>query len=126
MDWGYITGFFDADGSLTLLKKENRVYPCVTFHNTSLSVLKSIQTHLVQTLDTLGYIQMYVPSKDNHEVMFNLKYSYYKSCLPVLSNMDIVHPKKKYRKSVVFQLDQARKLKKEKLYRNLVKEFYQT
>jgi len=48
-NWGYVAGFLDADGSLTLMKRLNRnkrtsrLEPRITFHNSCKPALEQIQ-----------------------------------------------------------------------------------
>ncbi len=104
MDWAYISGFFDADGSLTLIKKGDRVYPSVNFHNTSFELIKELQVTIFKEIDTDGYIYTYIPKNENHQVQYTLKYSYFKTALKVLDCLQPHHPKKKHRKEIVYKI----------------------
>ncbi len=126
MDWAYISGFFDADGSLTLIKKNQRVYPSVNFHNTSLKTINTLRDFIFSSVDILGYIATYIPKNTNHEIQHTLRYTYYKSAIPVLDQMQIIHPKKKHRKEIVYSLNSARVFKKPKKYKKLAEEFFNT
>ena len=60
MDWSYISGFFDADGSISLVKKNqnNNTNKSIqiSFHNTQLSILEEIKNFIDMDLNIKGFI----------------------------------------------------------------------
>ena len=98
MDWNYITGFFDADGSITLTcpnKGKNKTLQ-LSFHNNELEILKSIQKFILDDLGIKGFISKKLPKKDNHNIAYDLKYNYI-SALKVANKISSLHPKKSHR-----------------------------
>ena len=80
----------------------------------------------MEELDIIGYLSFYIPESDRHQIQYTLKYSYYKSSIPVLDKLEISHPKKKHRKNIVNLLDKVRKEKRaDKIYKTLIEEFYE-
>lgn len=58
MNWKYISGFFDADGSITLTrntKNSNKTIQ-VSFHNNELDILEKIKTFIFENLNVNGSI----------------------------------------------------------------------
>ena len=108
MNWHYISGFIDADGSIILFKQSNRYYPRIGFHNTCLEILVKIEEFILKKLNIKGTISHYLPKTDNGEVQYTLTYSSYKSVLPILARLHLRHPKKNFRKNTIDLLNRAR------------------
>ncbi len=108
MNWHYISGFIDADGSIILFKQGNRYYPRIGFHNTCLEILVKIEEFILKKLNIKGTISSYLPKTDHGEVQYTLTYSSYKSVLPILARLQLRHPKKNYRKNTIDLLNRAR------------------
>lgn len=123
MTWNYMSGFVDADGSLVLFKQNGRYYPRIGFHNTCLEILVQIEQFIARKLNLRGTLTHYLPRTDNGEVQYTLTYSSYKTVLPILNRLELKHPKKLYRKKLIFQLDAARRNKKENEYIQIADEF---
>lgn len=98
MNWDYVSGFFDADGSVTLVNLSNSKNKTIqlSFHNNELSILNSIKTFIDSEIGCNGVISTKKPRKINHSVSFDLKYSY-SSALDVANRISTIHPKKKHR-----------------------------
>ena len=93
-DWNYISGFFDADGSVQLNKihKNQLPSPVITFHNNEKSILISIEKYIREKLKIKGTI---VSKKKNGYVdQYELRYSYFSKCLTLMDYLTIYHPKK--------------------------------
>jgi len=98
MNWDYITGFFDADGSVTAIsnnKGKNKTIQ-VSFHNNERTILEEIQKFILIDIGVKGFISKKDKLKEHHGVSFELKYSY-QSGLKVANKLMSIHPKKKHR-----------------------------
>lgn len=78
MNLDYISGFFDADGSVGLYRFVRGGYriPCVTFHNTDLSLIKEIRTFFLENHGFRGSLSTKKPTKKTHSISYDLTYSY--------------------------------------------------
>ena len=108
MNWHYISGFVDADGSITLIKQKGRYYPRIGFHNTCLEILVQIEKFIKLKLNINGTLTHYLPRTDEGEVQYTLTYSSYKSVLPILARLTLKHPKKMYRVRIIDKVNKAR------------------
>ena len=98
MTWEYITGFFDADGSITCTapnRGKNKTIQ-VSFHNNEISILEEIKDFIQQELNVKGHISKKSKQKENHHDSYDLKYVFL-SALKVVNKMQSIHPKKKHR-----------------------------
>lgn len=98
MNWKYISGFFDADGSVTLAthtRGKNRTLQ-VSFHNNELTILKEIQAYIYEQLNLKGSISTKKARKNTHQDSYDLKYSY-SGAMQVANKLDSMHPKKVHR-----------------------------
>lgn len=102
MSIDYISGFFDADGSILIANsRKNSPYKTIsiTFTNTELQIIQNIQTYLLQQYNVKGYISKKTPKKSNHKTCYSLSYPYTSAeilCRILKSN----HPKKAHRINV--------------------------
>ncbi len=77
MNWSYISGFFDADGSIQL----NRIHrnqlpsPVMTFHNNERVILELIKAFIYDELNVNGTIV--TKKKEGYADQFELRYSYF-------------------------------------------------
>jgi len=106
MNWQYITGFFDADGSVTLVKlsKGENKSPQVSFHNNELDILTSIQEFIEKELDIKGYISTKKKAKEHHNQSYELKYVHFPKCNKIGNALECIHPKKDKRFKVISEL----------------------
>lgn len=98
MNWEYISGFFDADGSVTATspqKGKNKTIQ-ISFHNTELSILEEIRSFILEELEIKGTISVKKTSNPNWNTSYDLKYLY-QNGLKVANKMNSFHPKKKHR-----------------------------
>lgn len=99
MNWEYISGFFDADGSVTLVKvgsKNEKKTLQISFSNNEKGILKKIERFIHNELGFSGSISVKSARKPSHKDSYELKYVY--SQAHVLSkNIKSHHPKKKHR-----------------------------
>ena len=132
MNWEYISGFFDADGCITLTAKssgKNKTIQ-ISFHNNELEILQEIQSFILQELNVKGHISLKKARKEQHKDSYDLKYVY-QNGLKVANMLNLKHPKKK-RKIEIYNLIQ-RKTKRNGKYNeqellernNLEKAFFQ-
>ena len=107
MSWDYISGFFDADGSLTLSinKAQQSKTIQLSFHNNELSILHEIRQFIENELNIKGSIATKLPKKDVHNVAYDLKYVYYSKVNRILSHINSKHPKKSHRIKISFALE---------------------
>jgi len=58
MNWDYISGFLDADGSVQLIKihKNQLPSPVITFHNNERELLECIEKYIYNQLNVKGTI----------------------------------------------------------------------
>lgn len=104
----YIAGFFDADGYITLAKKNSNQNPTVTvgFTNCVRPILERIQKHLLTELSVKGTISKKTAREENHNDSYDLKYVGLVKSIQVLSYLPITHPKKSKRLKVAIQIKQ--------------------
>lgn len=98
MNWQYISGFFDADGSVSLINaNKNKLKALqISFHNNELSILQEIQSFIFNELNIKGAIIIKKAKKENHHDAYDLKYTY-DNALILSSYLTSKHPKKQYR-----------------------------
>lgn len=96
MNWDYITGFFDADGSICLVKasKNRKKSPQISFHNNELNILIEIQEFIQNELDIKGFISMKKKAKEHHSQQYDLKYEGFPKCIAIGKNLKSIHYKK--------------------------------
>ena len=98
MNWEYISGFFDADGSVSAMsarKTENKTLQ-LSFHNNELTILQEIQAFIYKELNLKGKISLKKSKNVNHQDAYELRYLYTQA-LSVGNRMSILHPKKAHR-----------------------------
>ena len=98
MNWNYISGFFDADGSTSIIaesSKRNKSLQ-VSFHNNERIILETIQKFIFDELGFNGTISLKKSKNINHQDAYDLKYKY-RQALEVANKMTILHPKKVHR-----------------------------
>lgn len=98
MNWNYITGFFDADGSVTAVsnnKGKNKTLQ-VSFHNNELNILEEIRNFIIKDIDVIGSISLKKAKKETHQDSYDLKYSY-RNALKVANKLNTIHLKKNHR-----------------------------
>ena len=98
MNWGYISGFFDADGSITLAKNQSNANKTIqlSFHNNEIVILEEIRNFIQKELGLNGVISIKRARKISHQDSYDLKYVY-KKALIIANNLNISHPKKIHR-----------------------------
>lgn len=104
MNFGYISGFFDADGSISLLsihKNENKTLQ-LSFSNNEREILERIQNFLENEMGLKGSISKKRARKDGHSDNFELKYTR-NAALELADKLECYHPKKKFRMMVALK-----------------------
>ena len=109
MDWNYVSGFFDADGSISLVKKyskgnANKTIQ-ISFHNTELTILEEIRDFISSEIGVIGRISVKKPKKDNHSVSYDLKYVQHRGYV-VSTYINSRHPKKIERIKIYKQIQE--------------------
>jgi hypothetical protein len=103
MNTQWLSGFFDADGYITLVKSNKSdvaKHVAVGFTNTEKSILLEIQSYITSKYNLKGYISTKKIKKENHKTGYDLKYSF-DNGLSLIFLVNTIHPKKKHRKKVV-------------------------
>lgn len=103
MNWEYITGFFDADGSVTIsaLGKGRNKAPQIAFHNNELDILVKIQSFIFDKLSIKGHISTKKKVKEHHGQAYDLKYVNFPKCLMIIENIKSNHQKKVRRFQII-------------------------
>lgn len=96
MNWEYITGFFDADGSITLTKNQKNRHksPQISFHNNEIDILLDIQEFIYKELNIKGFISKKRKAKEHHGQQYDLKYEGFPKCVKLSKNIKSIHFKK--------------------------------
>lgn len=109
MTWEYISGFFDADGSVSLCGSQTnrRKSPQVSFHNNELTILVEIRNFIQKELGVSGSMSKRKKKKEHHGQQYDLKYVDFPKCVAILSKISTAHPKKKHRIEVIMELSKV-------------------
>lgn len=102
----YISGFFDADGSVTMSKNsKNAKYKTlkIDFTNTQLEILLEIQKYLLDTYGLKLYIVTKPSKKDAWSESYTLSSSSNGTCYKLCEIIDSHHPKKRHRINTVLK-----------------------
>jgi hypothetical protein len=96
MNWNYISGFFDADGSISYVvnTKNKPKIPQISFHNCKLEILEQIKDFIQTDLGIKGFITVKKSYKENHNTAYDLKYSHLPKCLLLSTKLKSYHPSK--------------------------------
>ncbi len=106
MNWEYIAGFFDADGSVTIAKcsKGRQRSPQISFHNNEIDILIAIQAFIFKELSIKGHISRKKKAKEHHGQQYDLKYVNFPKCIKLVNNINTIHSKKKNRFGIISKL----------------------
>ena len=98
MNWNYINGFFDADGSICLTKNHSMGQKTIqlSFHNNDLNILECIRIFIKNELGINGTISIKLPKKANHNIAYDLSYLQQKA-YKICDNLSCVHLLKKHK-----------------------------
>lgn len=110
MNWNYISGFFDADGSISYVRPGvgKRKTIQISFHNNEKVILDDIRSFIESELGCKGGLSLKRARKDTHQDSYDLKY-YYQSAYSLCRILDPLHPKKKHRCNIGSQIGFATK-----------------
>lgn len=106
MNLDYISGFFDADDSITMCynKKSDKFRSIkIDFTNTQLNLLKNIQSFLLNKYNLKLSISTKPARKSNHAISYSLSISSNQACYKLCTLLNSIHPKKKHRINVVLK-----------------------
>lgn len=106
MNLNYISGFFDADGSITLGKslKTNKYKSIkIDFTNTELGLLHEIQKFLINNYQLKLYISTKPAKKENHSISYSLSCTGNQKCIKLCKLLDSHHPKKLHRINTILK-----------------------
>jgi hypothetical protein len=111
MNWNYISGFFDADGSISLsaINKGKNKTAVLSFHNNERCILEEIQNFILLETNVKGFITHKKPKKENHSDSYSLNYSYLKKVIEVSKHIKSFHPKKIHRLKTIMLLKEKTK-----------------
>ena len=106
MNLHYISGFFDADGSITLSKQARTdKYKSIKldFTNTNPAILYEIKNYLYDNYQIPTYISTKPSKKENHAIGYTLSTNSNQSSLKLCRLLDSHHSKKKHRINTVLK-----------------------
>lgn len=106
MNWEYITGFFDADGYITICKqtKSEHGSPVLGFTNTKLTILTEIQLFILNNTGIKGIICKKTSKNEKHNDSYDLKYAGYNKIEILKLHIKSIHPKKIKRLELLTEL----------------------
>lgn len=106
MNWDYISGFFDADGSITFLSSHKGKPKTIVlyFTNTERIILEKIESFIRKETNCKGFISTKKAYKNNHKISYSLQYPYLTKTLPILEKMKLLHPNRKRKSDLAFYL----------------------
>lgn len=106
MTLDYISGFFDADGSITMCRSnKNDIYKAIKidFANTHLSILLEIQKYLLDNHNLKSHISTKSIRKVNHSISYTLSVGSNQKCLQLCRLLNSHHPIKKHRINTILK-----------------------
>lgn len=102
----YISGFFDADGSITMSRDtKNCIFRTIKidFTNTYLEILKDIQKYLFEKYNLKLFISKKPARKENHSVSYTLSSTSNIVCYKLCEIIKSHHPKKLHRINTILK-----------------------
>lgn len=101
----YISGFFDADGYVTLVKmaKNRRRTIVIGFTNNKIDILEDIKSFL-ETSGASGIISTKKPRSANHQTSYDLKFVGFNNAKKLIPIINTRHSKKKSRFELIDEL----------------------
>lgn len=106
MTLDYISGFFDADGSITMCKnnKSDKYRSIkIDFTNTKLSILLDIQKFLLENYNLKLSISSKPAKKINHSIGYSLSLGGNQKCIELCKLINSIHPIKKHRINTILK-----------------------
>lgn len=104
MNLDYISGFFDADGSITLCHMDSSPYRTIKidFTNVEICILKEIQNFLQQNYNIKTNISVKPPKKESHQTSYALSATY-RAAFDLCTLLKSKHPKKLHRINTILK-----------------------
>jgi len=124
MNLDYISGFFDADGSITMVKhSKNDKYKSIKidFTNTYIQILYEIQDYLLINHSIKTYISTKPSKKVNHSIGYTLSCSSSQQCIKICKLLKSKHPKKIHRINTIIKYHDKVTIKNGKYSTNQIK-----
>ena len=106
MTLDYISGFFDADGSITMSKNsKNDKYRTIKidFTNTKLNILLDIQKYLLDNYNLKLSISTKLSKQLNHSTGYSLSLNSNQKCLQLCKLLKSIHPIKLHRINTILK-----------------------
>lgn len=106
MNLQYISGFFDADGSITMSynsKKDKFKTIKIDFTNVELNILLQIQKFLIDNYNLKLFISTKPAKKITHSTSYVLSVSSNQQCIKLCKLLDSKHPKKLHRINTILK-----------------------
>lgn len=106
MNLHYISGFFDADGSITLSKNNKKdLFKTIKidFTNTYVKILKEIQKYFLEEYSIKTFISTKPSKKINHNTGYTLSCSSNQQCIKICKLLESKHPKKIHRINTILK-----------------------
>lgn len=106
MTLDYISGFFDADGSITMSKNsKNDKYRTIKidFTNTKLNILLDIQKYLLDNHNLKLSISTKQSKQLNHSIGYSLSLNSNLKCLQLCKLLKSIHPMKLHRINTILK-----------------------
>ena len=102
----YISGFFDADGSITMSRdKSNSLFRTIKidFTNTQFDILEEIRKYLLEKYGLKLYISKKPPRNDRCLESYTLSSASNQICYKLCEIIKSAHPKKRHRINTVLK-----------------------
>jgi hypothetical protein len=106
MNLQYISGFLDADGSITISKShKNAMFKTIKidFYNNELNILKNIQTYFKDKHNIKLFISKKPSKKLTHSDSYTLSCSSNQKCITICNLLESIHPKKLHRINTILK-----------------------
>ena len=106
MNEDYISGFFDADGSITMsYNSKNDKFRTlkIDFTNIKLNILLDIQAFLLEKYNLHLYISTKPAKKENHSIAYTLSCASNQQCYKLGTILKSIHPKKLHRINTILK-----------------------
>lgn len=106
MDLRYISGFFDADGSITMsYSKTSDKFKTIKidFTNVELNILQKIQQYLKDMYNLNLFISTKPARKETHSISYSLSANSNQTCYTLCTLLMSIHPKKKHRINTILK-----------------------
>lgn len=106
MNWQYISGFFDADGSIGLYKQKskNQKSAVLVFHNNDKELLEQIRSFIYHQTGVSGSLS--TKKSSTYQNSYDLQYLY-RNAVEVCKHINSAHKEKNHKLAVLLQYYQA-------------------